>query len=172
MLFYTTASSSSPLGQQNKTLSSKKQQSPPIQPSHKPPPIPIYSSDVINATYESLDNGDPVDYTYPKASPTNLTNSSSNTYTYIPISFGKDKFGRSEISDEDTLYHAVGPNVRGWTRTDVPGIGSTPLPTFSPPVLSRNDGYEGLYYMLDGELKNLSVHYEDPTLPKFRVRMF
>lgn len=141
------------------------------QASSKPAPITLDITET--AMYECLDVNDPLDYTYPMPSPTSKTNPDANTYAYIPTK-REDANGKGE-----GLYHAVGPKVVG---NGVSNGGSRKMaaPVAPPPVPSRNgNGHEqqfsvanNFYHMLEsavGTVGDTSVHYEDPTLPKFRV---
>ena len=165
--FYSHAASSSSflLRQKNKVFNNDKS----LKNTHKPPPIPLDGHRVLSSTYESLDNGDPLDYTYPQPSPTTVSGSSPSHYTYIMNN--PEVASQTFISDEDTLYHAVGPNTKQWTTTINPGSRSTSPPQ-PPPVPLRNGIRRGNFYnVMKMEEENSSVQYEDPTLPKFRVRL-
>ena len=128
-----------------------------------PAPLPTIALDITEtAMYESLDNEDPFDYTYPKPSPTSKQHPDSSMYTYIPSHRDEGATGRGE-----DLYHVVGPeHVQSSSRDQAP-----------PPVPLRNGSVNnggnvidssGFYHLLEGG--NGSILYEDPTLPAFRVR--
>ena len=123
--------------------------------------------------YESPSE-EPVDYSYSTSSHTILADS-SNTYTFIPDPCSNGDAGRSpEItcsSDDVALYHAVGPNIKDCV-TDSASNGRTIPPLLPPPVPMRNGKeHVGFWHMLEGAPEDSSVLYEDPTLPKFRVRV-
>ena len=110
--------------------------------------------------YETLDADNPADYTFPEPSPVSKCSQDANGYAYIPTKAGEDT---------EALYHAVGPNVFG------SGVGSGTSTAVPPPVPSRNgNGYiplgsNGLHHLLGSAVGDVAVHYEDPTLPQFRV---
>lgn len=126
----------------------------------KPEPITLDITET--AMYETLDTDDP----YPKPSLTTKDVSDSSAYTYIPAK----RDGGGVTGKGESLYHVVGPNAIGNGKR---------APIAPPPVPSRNgNGHapsatsgsdSSFYHMLEGAMGNASVHYEDPTLPQFRV---
>ena len=154
----------------------------------KPPPIDTSNGGI--AVYESLDaeyNGIPLDYTYPTPSPTVKYDPENDTvYTYIPNN--KASLGGSNPSlnggkiepmvnnsngiPQRNIYHSIGPDTIQHYEFDsnggVGGCGGN---------LANGVG-DNLhnYHMLDtkGDFDQTGggpVVYEDPTLPKFRVRL-
>lgn len=140
------------------TIASLIQQSTTVKHPYKPSPAPLDNLNLGTATYEILDTGDSLDYTYPKP------------YNPRP---GNAEVGRSAettfSSDEDKVYHAVGPYV-GVTNNTMNR--STLPPLHPPPVPARNGtGHEVIYHVLEEVLEESAMLYEEPTLPKFRVKL-
>ena len=146
----------------------------------KPPPIDTSNGGI--AVYESLDteyNGIPLDYTYPTPSPTAKYDPENDTvYTYIPNKGGSNPSlnGKIEpmvnndvIGMQRNIYHSIGPDTIQHYEFDSNGAGGNRSVT-------ANGGASHNYHMLDskagtGDFTNGPVVYEDPTLPKFRVRL-
>ena len=147
------------LHQNNKLLTKKYNLS--AKHPHKQSSVPL---GMAATTCESLDSKDPLDYSYPIASSTTNTSVSSNK---------GEAGGSAEVtftSNEDTLYHVVGPNVRHGT-TDNTSIDTTALPTHPPPVPAKyaTGHKEHFYHVLGESLEDSLVLYEEPIPPKFRV---
>ncbi len=114
------------------------------------PPLPSPLENTESAAYETLDTTNPLDYTYPRPSPTDNSTSDQNSYSYASIP--QDE-GASPMQG-GAQYHAQGPAVGQKKRAKL----------VTPPPIPSRDG--NLYNVL-GE--DESAQYEDPTLPKFRV---
>jgi hypothetical protein len=164
----------------------------------KPPPIDTSNGGI--AVYESLDaeyNGVPLDYTYPTPSPTAKYDPENDTmYTYIPTnnkailvgsnpSLSQGGGGKIEpmvnISNgipQRNIYHSIGPDTIQHYEFDSNGVGIGALGAFGAggggilangvrggPPNYHMPGTTGGFDQTEGP-----AVYEDPTLPKFRVR--
>ena len=126
-------------------------------------PAPLALDITETAMYESLDVDNPVDYTYPKASPTSNVNPEATSAYYTYITTRREGEESSSKGEEEDLYHAIGPDSVGMKRM----IEAAP-----PPVPERNNtgtDTSSFYRMLEGAVGDFSAHYEDPTKPKFQV---
>lgn len=157
----------------------------------KPPPIDTSNGGI--AVYESLDaeyNGIPLDYTYPTPSPTVKYDPENDTvYTYIPNN--KAGMGGSNPSlnggkiepmvnisngiPQRNIYHSIGPDTIQHYEFDSNGIGGGAAGGGGNLANGVGDNLHN-YHLLDakGDFDQTgggSVVYEDPTLPKFRVRL-
>ena len=135
----------------------------------KTKPAPIALDITETAMYESLDVENPVDYTYPKPSPTSKMNPEAATAYYTVIPTRQEGEGSSGSKEEEALYHAIGPDAAAGLRR---GVGEIRVP---PPVPERNNTSSsepgGLYNLLEGAVGTLTSHYEDPTKPTFQVNV-
>ena len=145
----------------------------------KPPPIDTSMGGI--AVYESLDaeyNGIPLDYTYPTPSPTAKYDPENDTmYTYIPHKAASNSSlnGKVEPTVNNTnrmqrnIYHSIGPDTIQHYEFDSNGG------TKAGGDIVAN-GFNNHHYHLLGnhgvsadQISGPAV-YEDPTLPRFRVR--
>lgn len=119
-------------------------------------PAPIALDITETAMYESLDT-EPLDYTYAHPSP---TNSKEDTYSYIPT---KKEWENGTV---EANYHVSGP-----TGSKAPLPPPVPTRNNTNSSINTNGGVEAdrFYHVLEGAEGGDAVHYEDPTLPKFRV---
>ena len=155
----------------------------------KPPPIDTSNGGI--AVYESLDteyNGVPLDYTYPTPSPTAKYDPENDTvYTYIPTN-NKGSLAGSNPSlngggrkieptvnnsngiPQRNIYHSIGPDTIQHYEFDSNGVGSGVLGAFA----GGGVGDSPHNYHMPGDFDQTEgpAVYEDPTLPKFRVRNY
>lgn len=130
----------------------------------KPTPLPpsIALDITETAMYESMDIEDPLDYTYPKPSPTSKQNPDAGVYSYIPAMSNGEGEGEG-------LYHMVGPNYEQSWQNAAPA--PPPIPSRYNMVSNSNPPEpKNFYHLLEDPAEyNSSLLYEDPTLPMFRV---
>ena len=155
-----------------KKTNSKKQRRSLVTPPYVPLYVTLDDPNMASAMYESLDTKEPADYMEPTSSHETVPGSYSK-YACIPVPPRNAEARRSVetsfTSDEGALYQAVLPKVRQNTTDGTSNRSSPPPPC--PPVPTRSGtGHEGIYHTLEEGSEDPSLQYEDPTLPKFRVR--